>query len=978
MRVYSTQQSEDGGGRAQPEERQPGAAAATRQLVDSPRLAAHRAVADGIQNSPRVAAQREQQQALTGGGLPAQLKAGVEALSGMSIDGVRVHYNSNQPAQLRALAYARGTDIHLGPGQEEHLPHEAWHVVQQAQGRVRPTIQAKGLPVNDEEHLEQEADRMGAQALRIGTEAAPTTAALRTLGAHASAAAALQRAEDESEPADGEQLVMANATRVGVQLVLDDKGGVSSVLVAGRPKSPFTGTMGDHVTAFGVHVINLRKAMVGLSLDDAFDALSALADSALALGGVGYAKETGEQEWFERRKQLEADKKWAPEAPLDYRVAHLQWLAGLYLEVREGIPLSLVNTRSVTALSGRGRGEAEWFKVLRDHEPDDEVKQDTKRTKREEGKSAQQDGEVDVGSEIDIALGLFDDDAAALLTFMHELRDEGEIARLLPGHTDVAEVAGADRDELMTAIARQHVASVFPLLEQEKAELVEEAVVARLKEAHKKRTTGDVKYWFDKLGSVTATLGNAYNNTVDVGWGGAWGSAGRKAAHAALDLAVKLLLFSKVQDTRKGEVRGALEDHILALDDTLDVAVDASAMVYEDDALPLLRAMKDYFKAVGEQTSEIHRAFSSGQRLTQRRHSQGTYTGKLDPDRLPKKLAEALASPLAVLEGRLGVVLKLLDNVDVDSATSDPPTESNQTTTADVSMEPGKTQETQQDEPMEEAKTGRKDLKRKDLDAEPASSTAKKAAKSAVQDFARRPIISHRPKSHPSKPTDAEVLAKEGMDAIMGELSKSVGNSFTVALRLDRDGKIGVVTLRGRPPSPFKGTMGAHSTAWLVWVNAIVQQLTGVTLPVAGQRLGKFANDLVEDARRQTAPITKAQNSSRRAPAQWNSASLDAWEGKLASFVPRNAAWTVNAVQAYAQAILTFANQLPGTTRAGKNTNGHGEAKHWRAIKASYKEGGTDAEQALEGMKLFDAAASSSVRDRHRWLMGLALGETSY
>jgi len=50
-----------------------------------------------------------------------------------------VHYNSDKPAQLQAHAYAQGTDIHLASGQEKHLPHEAWHVVQQKQGRVKPT-----------------------------------------------------------------------------------------------------------------------------------------------------------------------------------------------------------------------------------------------------------------------------------------------------------------------------------------------------------------------------------------------------------------------------------------------------------------------------------------------------------------------------------------------------------------------------------------------------------------------------------------------------------------------------------------------------------------------------------------------------------------------------------------------------------------------------------------------------------------------
>jgi Domain of unknown function (DUF4157) len=66
-------------------------------------------------------------------GLPDRLKAGVESLSGLSLDDVRVHYNSPKPAGVRARAYTQGAHIHLAPGQQEHLPHEAWHVVQQKQ-----------------------------------------------------------------------------------------------------------------------------------------------------------------------------------------------------------------------------------------------------------------------------------------------------------------------------------------------------------------------------------------------------------------------------------------------------------------------------------------------------------------------------------------------------------------------------------------------------------------------------------------------------------------------------------------------------------------------------------------------------------------------------------------------------------------------------------------------------------------------------
>jgi hypothetical protein len=98
-------------------------------------------------------------------GLPDNLKTGIENLSGYAMDDVKVHYNSAKPAQLQAHAYAQGTDIHLAPGQERHLPHEAWHVVQQKQGRVPNTTQFKGLAGNDEARLENKADVMGTKAL---------------------------------------------------------------------------------------------------------------------------------------------------------------------------------------------------------------------------------------------------------------------------------------------------------------------------------------------------------------------------------------------------------------------------------------------------------------------------------------------------------------------------------------------------------------------------------------------------------------------------------------------------------------------------------------------------------------------------------------------------------------------------------------------------------------------------------------------
>jgi hypothetical protein len=75
--------------------------------------------------------------------LPDNLKSGIESLSGISMDNVKVHGNSEKHAQLNAHAYAQGTNVYVAPGQEQHLQHEAWHEVQQAQGRVQPTMQMK-------------------------------------------------------------------------------------------------------------------------------------------------------------------------------------------------------------------------------------------------------------------------------------------------------------------------------------------------------------------------------------------------------------------------------------------------------------------------------------------------------------------------------------------------------------------------------------------------------------------------------------------------------------------------------------------------------------------------------------------------------------------------------------------------------------------------------------------------------------------
>ena len=117
--------------------------------------------------SPAHSVAAMQRQPKNNTGLPDHLKSGMENLSGMSLDHVKVHYNSSKPATVQAHAYAQGSHIHLASGQEKHLPHELGHVVQQMQGRVKPTTSVGGMAVNDHAGLESEATIMGEQALVV-------------------------------------------------------------------------------------------------------------------------------------------------------------------------------------------------------------------------------------------------------------------------------------------------------------------------------------------------------------------------------------------------------------------------------------------------------------------------------------------------------------------------------------------------------------------------------------------------------------------------------------------------------------------------------------------------------------------------------------------------------------------------------------------------------------------------------------------
>lgn len=98
--------------------------------------------------------------------LPTGLRQRAEAVSGLTLGGVRVHRNASAPSLLGARALSRGADIFLAPRQESTLPHELGHVVQQGLGPVPPTRRIGGVDINDDPRLEREATRLGLEFLR--------------------------------------------------------------------------------------------------------------------------------------------------------------------------------------------------------------------------------------------------------------------------------------------------------------------------------------------------------------------------------------------------------------------------------------------------------------------------------------------------------------------------------------------------------------------------------------------------------------------------------------------------------------------------------------------------------------------------------------------------------------------------------------------------------------------------------------------
>lgn len=301
------EQAERSATRATPSEAAPELSAQRHEALER---RAHSSGHEALLNSRRPAT-KPRQPAPNRTGLPDRLKAGAEALSGISLEAVKVHYNSPKPAQLDALAFAQGTEIHLGPGQERHLPHEAWHVVQQAQGRVKPTATSKrGLALNNDDALEREADKMGAVA--AGSYQQP----LGTAGAEAAPSWRVDVAQrvdivgnSEDPPHPTQDEVNEHIVAHKVDAIQNERYEVTYSAVAGQRHGEETTLISDGHHAY------VASQLAGVDIDNEE---SGAAESDITWEEVSYSPDVGwYEDWLESKDKVDVARAEAVAAATD-------------------------------------------------------------------------------------------------------------------------------------------------------------------------------------------------------------------------------------------------------------------------------------------------------------------------------------------------------------------------------------------------------------------------------------------------------------------------------------------------------------------------------------------------------------------------------------------------------------------------------------------------------------------------------------
>lgn len=786
--------------------------------------------------------------------LPLPLQNGIAALSGYDMRSVRVHRNSTQPAQHGALAFAQGQDIHLGPGQEQHLPHEAWHLVQQAQGRVQANMQMAGVAINDDPALEHEADLMGQRALQYRGQTAQT---VHSLG-----------------PGLGMQRKVMQ--KMSTQITLDKVGNIEQVVMRGRPPRVFSNSMGDHTTAFVVHQEGLAIALEGQSLPDAVEIVSALADKLESLPGYRYMQinddkddagtNVGKRFLHEyQRLQTNLEEAEKVDDDTDMQMHYLQQAINYYLAARELVPFSTINVGEKSkGRSGRGHGESRpisflstYERAFKQHELDKTKKKNYSKSSR--GRT-QEAFLSNLEEELPFAMPeLFDFGSGGSLALE---TNPDLFARMTGGIT----MEGENEHERMGVFWKQHKISMksnFPLSwDKSKDKLASEkieSIIITMRNREFLNLSHDINVEIDQIYQAVTSL-----QKPETLMHGEKISQIRVTELAAIfrKLENLLQLLENINDLNISSGDDSYRENILQLEKKLVDSLSMSEHVHRNILDSIRNSETELEKAILEKSAEI---------VT---HEKGE---EQDLTLIKEKPIKEINDLKRVLAGNpLSGIFFFNGEID--------------------------------------------EKKLSTLETEQESSKRKK-----TQD-----------------------LKLSTLTSAMAPLATQV--------TLNPDHTVAGLNAKGRPQSPFIGTMGAHTTAWVTHLDRINSLIKGksikdaiAAMKVLGGKVNTFAAEraLVGQGRNSKSLYSGAQ--------KWMNALMK--DTKTVS---------LQHLQAMISAILSFYNLIPGVSMEKIDTRGKGEAKHRRTLLnyEAYGEGSKeDLVAAIKG--LFDSKVGGMLYDNH-------------
>lgn len=689
------------------------------------------------------------------------------------------------------------------------------------------------------------------------------------------------------------------AQRLAVQVQPDaaKENVIGDITVAGRPPRTFAGSMGDHTTAFAVHVQGIQNRLRGKSVMQAirimttlvhqmqrlpgwemianldaedphrqrlfagFDALKKcplvkfgreeMLDSEAEQDGIIEEMAASQADTSEDAKVEEEEAAMPPHFD-SILLSDLQEYIHNYLEVRELIPLSTLNIREKSASGGKGKGEGRYIGVIRDcGKPDGPSLKDVKTA----------------------IFKMFDVSSVASVMVEH---DVAALRGMAPG---ALPAAAAENNQTMSLIQKtweQHLASLvsyFPQL----APIVAYADV-------KNRFKGG-----DAIGVVRHEAQVDLNKTIGLfereraelqNLHGDWGKMG----------------VGQLETFRQRKAEGNL-------DGVTGVEMYRAAQHH--------KAMFDEFLAQAEAMEKILRALPANE-------SEPEYVPVVPI--LKQQHAATWASMSADLRDDAGV--------EAEEAVED----------AKVEVSASSAAESGTDKPKK--KKVRQSARFK---PDPYADLVKSAKQHELTDAKEEEL---------ADVTYVSPNEKTGLEIVRG--------GFGVELRVDEAGKIVAANMDGRPLSPFKDTMGAHTIAWIVHLDHMRAHLIGKTvdeaLKAVNEDVDKFVMDLAKDLE-----AVQATNAIQKEFGAVALASIQSRRAAVAGDkVPEPKAVFL---QGYISELLSYTNMLPGITLNAQNTDGNGEPAARAALQEIDGEVKAFIGQVAEAKQDDEAAKLQAIRD---------------